>query len=87
LTGFYLVLLGLTWVLLSFTGFYLVFQYRLVLVGVLFFGEVCRGVRWFSWVSWGFTGFYRVLPGFTGFSWALLRSSWVLLGFNGFDRV
>ena len=102
-TGFYEInldlpsfagLLGFTrfyWLLLGFTGFYLV---------LLSFTE-------FYWVLLGFIGFYLVLPSFTGlccdllgftgfllgytrFYWVLLGFTgfyWVLLGFTGFERV
>ena len=62
------------WVLLSFTGFYL----------------VLLGFTQFCWVLPSFTGFYMVLPSFTGFYLVLLGFTqfyWVLPSFTGFYLV
>ena len=90
-TGFYRVVLdffrvlpsftGISWVLLSFTGFYCVFHWFSInfteIEDLTGFYWVLPSFAWFYWVLLGFTEFYWDLLGFTGF----YR---VLLGFTEF---
>ena len=95
LTGFYWVLHGLEWGLLSLAWFYWV---SLGLTGfywvLLGFYWVWHGFTDIYWLLLGFTGFRMVLLSFTVFYWVVLcltgfywvshSLEWVLLGFTGF---